>query len=68
MCKCINPEYRAYRVKVQFFTPDSIPTAKGSFTTPAIDEGEAVEIVLTKLIEAGYGVKELSLISVSESA
>lgn len=53
-----------FLVEIQFFSPDMIPTAKGGFTTPAVDEAQAVEIVMNNLIKAGYGVNEIKLISV----
>lgn len=55
-----------FQVEIQFYTPDSVPLARGCFSVPAVDEGNAVEIILNKLIDSGYNTNELSLISVKE--
>jgi len=58
MCKCIKVDYRAYRVKVQFFSPDRLPTARGEFTQYAGTIPEAILRQKQMLNAAGYNQSE----------
>ena len=52
-----------YLVKIQFFTPDRIPTATGEWTIEAEDKGKALDKI-TEQIETfeGYHRKEFEVI------
>ena len=51
-----------FEIKIQFYSPDNIPTAVGYFVVEAESEGEAVKIKMDELYEAGYIANELSLV------
>lgn len=55
---------KIYRVEIQFYSPDSIPTSKGIFTIEAQDEAQAVSLVMNDLVDKGYINTEMSLIRV----
>jgi len=58
MCKCINPNYKSYRVKVQFFSPDKVPTARLECTQVAKTIPEAILKQIQALRVAGYNENE----------
>ena len=53
-----------FEVKIQFYTPDSIPSAVGWFVVEAENEEEAENIKCEELYASGYAVNEISLIHV----
>ena len=53
-----------FEVKIQFYTPDSIPSAVGWFVVEAESEGEAVKKKMEELYKSGYAINEISLVSV----
>ena len=53
-----------FEIKIQFYSPDNIPTAVGYFVVEAESEGEAVKIKMDELYKSGYAVNEISLIHV----
>ena len=58
MCKCINENCKAFRVKVQFFSPDRVPTARGEFTEYAESVPKAILKRKETLKQAGYNESE----------
>jgi len=57
---------KTFRVKVQFFSPDKIPTATGEFLIEAEDKLHAMAKQTDNCLEWGYQQDEVSIISADE--
>ena len=57
---------KAFKVKVQFFSPDLIPTATGEFVVEAEDKWDAESKQNDNCLEWGYRSGEFRVVSVYE--
>lgn len=57
---------KTFRIEIQFFTPDRIPTSRGTFTIEALNENEAIRKQIEILEQKGCQPSEMKLIWVKE--
>jgi hypothetical protein len=55
-----------YLIKIQFYSPDSIPTATGEFSIQAIDKRDALNQIISQISNSGYNKNEFSIIFIME--